>query len=161
MRVVTLELLLNRISATVEQEFTQHLPTTYLRSMAIATASLLSNLAARAEEKSSLLAAANQEMRAILEEARLLLSGVREAAALNRSLKTELAATRPSLSEDNAALRRALYETIQALYRCEGRLDGERLGALRVRIRTHLRRQLDQDLAIYHPVRAGKMFRGG
>ena len=160
MRVVTAELLLRRLTGTVEQGITQNLPTPYLRSQSIAIVSLLSNLAERMEEKAELLAPRNREMRNILEETLELLSAVKGAGTTIRIIRETLGAACTSQIEENSALRRALYQAIEAIYRWESKLDGERLAALRVRIRAHLRRQLDQDLAIYRPVRAGKMFRG-
>lgn len=161
MRVVTAELLLRRLTDTVERGLSQHLPTPYLRSQSIAIVSLLSNLAERMEERAELLAPGSREMRKILEEALEILSSVKGATTAIKPIKATLELASTSLIEESAALRQALYQAIEALYHWESKLDGERLAALRIRIRVHLRRQLDQDLAIYRPVRAGKMLRGG
>ncbi len=161
MRIVTAELLLRRLTDTVERSLSQQLPTPYLRSQSTAIVSLLSNLAERMEEKAELLAPGSREMRNILEESLEILSAVKGAGTAIKPIKTTLGMTSTSHIEESAALRQALYQAIEALYRWESKLDSERLAALRIRIRVHLRCQLDQDMAIYHPVRAGKMLRGG
>ncbi|MDO8635217.1 MAG: hypothetical protein Q7R34_03075, partial [Dehalococcoidia bacterium] len=120
-----------------------------------------SNLAERMEERAELLAPGSREMRNILEESLEILSPVKGTGTAIKHIKATLGMTSTSLIEESATLRQALYQAIEALYRWESKLDGERLAALRIRIRVHLRCQLDQDLAIYHPVRAGKMLRGG
>ncbi|MBI4287600.1 MAG: hypothetical protein HY671_04110 [Chloroflexi bacterium] len=161
MRVVPFNLLLQRIIATIDRGLVKELPTSYLRSEAIAAVSLLGNLAERAEERADLLAPANREMRRLLADALDLVSGVAEGEKLVNSVRECLGAGYPSLAEENVALRRCLYDAIESLYQWQDSLNAGRLAALRLGIRTHLRGQLDQDMAIYHPVRAGRMFRGG
>ncbi|MBI2863473.1 MAG: hypothetical protein HYX94_02805 [Chloroflexi bacterium] len=112
------------------------------------------------EEKAELLAPGNTEMRSILAEALAILRDSKEARTIGVSTEKTLDMVLASLIDENAALRRSLYQAIETLYRWESKLDGERLAALRSRIRKYLRRQLDQDLAVYRPVRAGRMAKG-
>ncbi|MDO8637058.1 MAG: hypothetical protein Q7R34_12650, partial [Dehalococcoidia bacterium] len=114
MRVVTAELLLRRLTDTVERSLSQQQPTPYLRSQGIAIISLLSNLAERMEEKAELLSPGSREMRNILEESLEILSAVKGAGTAIKHIKATPGMTSTSLIEESATLRQALYQAIEA-----------------------------------------------
>lgn len=157
MQAISVEMMVPRIIRTLEEDIIPNLTDPFLRGEAFAILGMLSNLAARIEERCDVIEPENQGIRAIL---RKILEEAGHASmdeGLRRTLEEALA-VEGRLGEANIRLKEALVQVIRALPRWG--LAPEKEAALTAMIHQHLRNQLNRDLALRQPTRIGRISKG-
>lgn len=151
-----MNIMLERMIRTVEEEIASALPTPYLRSQAMGIASLLHNLLPRLEEKSELLDRENDELRKVLEGVMALLKGSHpRRRALREALEVRTGEVAPTPGEENQKLKEGVVELIQGLP--ELGLPPEQEAEIASLVRSQLRNQLDRELSLRHPTHFGRL----